>query len=48
MKPKKKIVTVGEILDMVRKGKIDLNEKIEISLGQIKKDAAGRHQNKRH
>lgn len=50
MKPTKKIVTVGEILDMARKGEIDLSAKVTISLERAieNKNVSGRQRNKQH
>ncbi len=50
MKPIKKTVTVGDILDMVRKGEINLDVKVIISLEKAveNKNVSGRHKNKQY
>jgi len=49
-KPTKTKKTVGEILDMIRNGEIDLNARVEITLEDIKKKdhQARERDNKNH
>ncbi len=47
-KPTKKTLTVGDIIDKVNRGEIDLSTRVTISLSDLKKDAAGRQRNKQH